>query len=108
MIDKISNYSNIILTGNFNIHVGDEDDAETMAFLDTIEALGLEQWVDEPTHRSDDILGLVISRVEHKTKPVRCTTGGFISDHQAVFYLGAEEMHGHEEERSHVLKVKEN
>ena len=49
----ITNQSNIILGEDFNIHVGDEDDAEAMTFLDTIEALDLEQWVDEPTHRSD-------------------------------------------------------
>ena len=77
----ITNHSNIILMGDFNIHVGDEDDAEEITFLDTIEALGLEQLVDESTHRSDNILDLVVSVVEDKTKPVRCTTGGFISDH---------------------------
>ena len=57
-----------------------------MTFLDTIEALGLEQWVDKPTHRSDNILDLVVSEAEGKTKPVRCTTGGFISDHQTVHF----------------------
>ena len=72
--------------GDFNIYVGDEDDAEAMTFLDTIETLGLEQWVDEPTHRSDNILDLVISGAEDKTKPVRCTTGGFISDHWGVYF----------------------
>ena len=74
----ITNHSNIILMGDFNIHVGDEDDADVMTFMDTIEALGLEQWVDEPTHRSGNILDLVVSGAEDKTKPVRCTTGGFI------------------------------
>ena len=67
--------------GDFNIHVGNEDDAEAMTFLDTIEALGLEQWVEELTHRSNNILDLVISRIEDQTKPVRCTIRGFISDH---------------------------
>ena len=81
MVDLITNHSNIILMGNFNIHVGDKDDAEAMIFLDTIEALGLEQWVDEPTHRSDNILDLVISGAEGKIKLVRCATRGFISDH---------------------------
>ena len=52
-----------------------------MTFLDTIEALGLEQWVDETTHKSENILDLVVSGAEDKTKPVRCNTGGFISDH---------------------------
>ena len=86
MVDMITNHSNTILMGDFNIHVGDEDDAEAMTFLDTIEVLGLEQWVDEPTHRSDNILDLVIWGAEDKTKPVRCTTGGFISDHWAVYF----------------------
>ena len=77
----IINYSSIILMGNFNIHVSDEDNTEVMTFLDTIEALALEQWVDKTTHRSDNILDLVVSETEGKTKLVRCTTGSFISDH---------------------------
>ena len=67
MVDMITNHSNIILMGDFNIPVGDMDDAEAMTFLDTIEILGLEQWVDEPTHRSDNILDLVVSGAEDKT-----------------------------------------
>ena len=86
IVNIISNYSNIILMGDFNIHVGNEDDAGAMTFLDTIEALGLEQWVEKLTHRSDNILDLVISGIEDKTKPVRCTTEGFISDHRAVYF----------------------
>ena len=57
-----------------------------MTFLDTTEALGLKQWMDKPIHRSDNILDLVILEAEGKTKPVRCTTGGFISDHGAVHF----------------------
>ena len=86
IVNIISNYSHIILMGDFNIHVGNEDDVEAMTFLDKKEALGLEQWVEEPTHRSDNILDLVISGIEDKTKPVRCTIGGFISDHWAVYF----------------------
>ena len=43
MVDMITNHSNIILMVDFNIHIGDEDDAEVIAFLDVIEAQGLEQ-----------------------------------------------------------------
>ena len=86
MVDMIRNHTKIILMGDFNIHIGDEDDAEVMTFLDTIEALGLEQWVDKPTHRSDNILDLVVSGAEGKTKPVRCTTGGVITGHQTIHF----------------------
>ena len=84
IVDMITNHSNIILMGKFNIHGSDEDDTKMMTFLDTIQALGLEQWVEKPTQRSDNILDLVVLEAEGKTKLVRCTTGGFISDHQAV------------------------
>ena len=86
MVDMITNHSNIILMGSFNIHIGDEDAAEGITFLDTIEALSLEQWVDKPTHRSDNILDLVVSGAEGKTKPVRCATGGLISDHLTIHF----------------------
>ena len=81
IVDMITNHSNIILMGDLNIHISDGDDVEVMTFLDTIQALGLEQWGDKPTHRSDNILDLVVLEAECKTKLVRCTTGGFISDH---------------------------
>ena len=32
---------NIIITGDFNIHVNDTNDPEAQIFLDTVEALGL-------------------------------------------------------------------
>ena len=57
-----------------------------MTFLDTIDAPGVQQWVDKPTHRSDNILDLVVLGAEGKTNPVRCTTGSFISDHQTVYF----------------------
>ena len=63
IIDMITNHSNIILKGDFNTHVSNEDVAEVTTFLDTIEALGLEQWVDETTHRGDNILDLVVFRL---------------------------------------------
>ena len=74
IVDMITNHSNIILMGDFNIHISNEDDAEAMTFLDTIEALGLEQWVDKPTHRNDSILDLVVLEAECKIKHIRCTT----------------------------------
>ena len=84
IVDMITNHFNIILIRDFNIHVRDEGDTEVMTFLDTIVALGLEQWVNKPTHRSDNILDLVVLEAECKTKLVRCTTEGFISDHPAI------------------------
>ena len=36
----ITNHSNIILRGDFNIHVSNEDDTEVMTFLNTTETLG--------------------------------------------------------------------
>ena len=39
-------HNNIIITGDFNIHVNDTNDPEARIFLDTMEALGLDNHVN--------------------------------------------------------------
>ena len=39
-------FSDVVIAGDFNQHVNRKDDTNAMMFLDTIEALGLEQLFD--------------------------------------------------------------
>ena len=45
-----SNHKNLVLLGDFNIHVNKLDNQDTQAYLDTMEALGLVQHIDQQTH----------------------------------------------------------
>ena len=80
----ITKFSNVVIAGDFNLHVNREDDANAMIFLDTIEALGLDQLVKEPTHRSDNILDLVIIEPSERIKVIDCGVKNYFSNHKSV------------------------
>ena len=52
----------LLITGDFNLHVDNPDDAEATEFLDTLESMGLKQHVNVPTHELGHTLDLVITR----------------------------------------------
>ena len=52
--------------------------------MDTIEALGLQQWVDFGTHRLGNTIDLVFTELASNIEIVKCTPGPFISDHCIV------------------------
>ena len=54
-------FSNMIVLGDFNIHINDENDNEAGIFVDTMIALGFNQHVSFPKHRADNILELVFA-----------------------------------------------
>ena len=53
----------LLITGDFNIHVDDPHDSDGQKFLELLEGLGLEQHVDQPTHRDGHTLHLTITRL---------------------------------------------
>ena len=46
----LGSFSNMIVLGDFNIHINDENDNEPGTFVDTMIALGFNQHVSFPTH----------------------------------------------------------
>ena len=54
-------HNNIIITGDFNIHVHNTNDPEAQIFLDTKEALGLDNHVNFATHNRGNTLDLVLT-----------------------------------------------
>ena len=59
-------------------------DLDTNIFIDTITALGLNQYVDFVTHNKGNILDLVMTEPLGKTKVTSCKPGPFFLDHCAV------------------------
>ena len=65
-----------ILVGDFNIHIDDTDDNYAKAFLNSVDSLGFQQHVNEPTHRAGHTLDLILSRkVDNIIKGVSLLSG---------------------------------
>ena len=79
--DDIMDSSNLIILGDFNIHINDEMDEEAASFKQSMNAIGLIQHVDNYTHRQGNILDHVYTFASSEPTVLRCNTGSFISDH---------------------------
>lgn len=53
---------NLLLVGDFNIHINDSSDRHAQEFLSLISSFGLVQHITEPTHRSGNTLNLALSQ----------------------------------------------
>ena len=84
MVDIIADSSNIVVMGDFNIHVNCDDDPNAVIFSDTMKAIGLHQHVTGPTHRSGNTLDLIFTEELSKIKLKSCKSTVFVSDHTAV------------------------
>ena len=75
-------YENLIYTGDFNIHVNNSQDADSMQFRDMIEA-----WVQNinfPTHKQGNTLDLLLTEANSAIKLNKIDPGPFISDHRLI------------------------
>ena len=87
LLDQLTIESNILLLGDFNIQTNKIDtNADIKIFMDTIEALGLQQWVDFGTHHLGNTIDLVFTELASNIQIVKCTPGPFISNHCIVKY----------------------
>ena len=85
LTEQIGNYDNLYITGDFNIHVNNTTmDDEASAFVDSMEALGLEQHCNFMTHKAGNTLDLVITETFGPLQVKACQAGNFISDHCIV------------------------
>ena len=72
-----------ILTGDFNIHIGDTGSPNTLTFLDTLDSLDLRNHVNFPTHRSQNYLDLFIDSRQSPTI-IGVRWGFMLSDHHFI------------------------
>ena len=77
-------FSNMIVLGDFNIHINDENDNEAGIFVDTMIALGFNQHMSFPMHRAGNILDLVFTETCNSIEVKSCRLGPIFSDHTAV------------------------
>ena len=83
LADVLTNHNNIILARDFNLHVNDENDTDASILINTIEAMGIQQHIIYPTHKSDNILNLVFTELitQIQMDDLSCT---FLETHSKV------------------------
>ena len=83
----LAHEKNICIAGDFNIHINYSDtDDDASKFLESIEAMGLQQHVNFDTHRKGNTLDLVLTESYSGIIIKSCTQGSFLSDHCVVLF----------------------
>ncbi len=84
MGDCITKYNNILLLGDFNIHVCCQSKPLEIEFLSLIDSFNMVQWVKDPTHTHGHTLDLVLSHGFSITDAQVFDT--LLSDHMPVLF----------------------
>ena len=84
MATKSNEYNNIIVLGDFNIHINNDQDADANRFKDIMEALGLQQHVSFSMHRYGNTLDHIYTELGSTVIINYCREGPILSDHTAV------------------------
>ena len=74
----------ILIAGDFNIHVDDIKNVDAVTFLDVLESFGLQQHVTQPIHVLGHTLDLIISRYFDNLLKAPPVTDFFVSDHTSL------------------------
>ena len=80
----LSQHTNNIILSDFNLHISKEDNNDATIFTVTCEVMGLYQHVSFATHKSGNVLDLMLTEVSSDITKLHTHRGPFISDHAAV------------------------
>ena len=83
-MDIVASNTNLVIFGDFNIHVNDIKDPNTSIFLDIMTALGLKQLVRGPTHKSGNCLDLIFMEEMSRIKAINCSQNLIVSDRNSI------------------------
>ena len=82
--DNVIQCVNLVIPRDFNIHINDQNDNEAQSFIDCLTAAGLQQHVENYTHRQGNTLDHIYTLAGNALTVRECRTGPFISDHCLV------------------------
>ena len=74
----------LLIVGDFNIHVDVLDDNDSIKLLDLLESFGLQQHVSQATHTHGHTLDLIITRQTDQIIKTAPHVDRFISDHASI------------------------
>ena len=80
-------YNNMLIVGDFNIHVEDVTNSDAEQFIDMCKAIGLDQHVHFPTHHQRHTLDLVLTELNSAIQVSKIKQGEYISDHCMVDFI---------------------
>ena len=80
----ITNHTNLVLLGDYNIHTQDIENPNSLIFNDTMEALRLQQHIDKPVHKHGNTLDLIYMESLNRVKVLHSFMGNFILNHRVV------------------------
>ena len=83
LAEWMASYRDIIICGDFNMHINDLTDIGAQLFNDTMEALGLWQHVNFETDGAGNILDLTFTEITLQLA-TRTFKERYISDHRAI------------------------
>ena len=78
-----TNY-NIVIAGDFNLHIDNEIDPEAHLFTDMMAALGLDCHADFHTYESGHSVDLVFTEKLGEVKIIRCNPSTYLSGHCTI------------------------
>ena len=81
---SLPNHQNNVFLGDFNLHISDQLDTDVTIFGDSMDAIGLYQHIGFPTHKSGNVLDLILSDFTSDAKVLTTAPGPFVTDHRAV------------------------
>ena len=68
------NDKNLVITGDFNVHINDQEDPEVQILSNITSALCLNQHIKFSTHRAGNTLDLLFTETSHKVNVLQCDT----------------------------------
>ena len=68
LTEVLSQHQNIILAGDFNIHINNQDAPEANILMDTMTALGLQQHTNFITHHTGNTMDLIFTETITKQR----------------------------------------
>ena len=80
----MTNHKNLVILGDFNIAVQDLNNPDSIAFYNTMEALGLVQHIDKPTHQLGNTLDHIYTESLDQLGVQHAFIGPYLSDHRLV------------------------
>ena len=80
----MTNHKNLVILGDFNVAVQDINNPDSLAFYNTMEALGLVQHIDKPTHHLGNTLDHIYTESLDQLGVQHAFIGSYISDHRLV------------------------
>ena len=68
LAEALSQHQNIIVAGDFTMHINGQDDPEANILMDTMTALGLQQYTNFATHCRGNTIDLIFTEILMRQK----------------------------------------